>query len=91
MAWWWMGASSLAQAACPRQRAPPPPAALHGRLGEQNAAPPPPAPQVTVPRPAFATAPLRVSRPQQLQSSFLPPVAELKGMATSFARECAGG
>lgn len=44
---------------------------------------------VTMPRPAQRVAPLRLSssRPAQLQSSFLAPVAGLKGLCASFARE----
>lgn len=44
---------------------------------------------VTMPRTAQRGAPLRLSssRPAQLQSSFLAPVAGLKGLCASFARE----
>lgn len=43
--------------------------------------------RVTMPRPAFAKAPMRVSRPAQLQSQFLAPVASIKGLCATFARE----
>lgn len=43
--------------------------------------------RVTMPRTAFAKAPLRMSRPAQLQSEFLSPVASLKGLCASFTRK----
>ena len=43
--------------------------------------------RVTMPRTAFAKAPLRASRPVQLQSEFIAPVASIKGLCMSFARE----
>lgn len=43
--------------------------------------------RVTMPRPAFPKAPVSVSRPAQLQSQFLAPVASIKGLCMSFARE----
>jgi large subunit ribosomal protein L34 len=41
--------------------------------------------RVTLPRPKFAAAPLRVARPQQLQTAFLAPGAALKGLCATFA------
>jgi hypothetical protein len=50
----------------------------------------PVAKRVTMPRPASIKAtPLRASRPAQLQSEFLSPVASLKGLCASFTREYA--
>lgn len=43
--------------------------------------------RVTMPRPAFAKAPVKVSRPASLQTEFLAPAASLKGLCLSFASE----
>ena len=43
--------------------------------------------RVTMPRTAFAKAPLRASRPAQLQSEFISPIASIKGLCASFTRE----
>lgn len=39
-------------------------------------------------RPNFAKVAMRTSRPANLQSEFLSPVAALKGLCMSFSREC---